>query len=241
MPPLAAGDVDDLLATTLNGFPQLPAGGPRRPGPVGPGAGRRAQLLRDGHRRDDGRNGEGRRPDQRPGRAAVARRRAGPRLPVLLRAAAAPRARLRRPEGHPGDPGRGGTADADGDLASACGARRGPRRTICRGSRTWTWSRRARSATASRTRCSACGCGCTAARCRRPPRKWRARCSSTRSRGCRKRSRGRPRTWPTTPVLAYAGADGRRAQELRHHRDRLTRARHAARDWRAPRRRLASA
>ena len=41
MPPLAAGDVDELLAGSLTGFEQMPSADRGRHGQVGPGAGRR--------------------------------------------------------------------------------------------------------------------------------------------------------------------------------------------------------
>src|SRR5207237_9614301 len=49
---------------------------------------------------------------------SVARRRAEPLVPLLLRAAPPSRARLRCVEGHPRRALRGRAADADGDLAS---------------------------------------------------------------------------------------------------------------------------
>ena len=60
----------------------------------------------------------GRRSDQRPDGAALGRRRAQPLVPVLLRAAPAPRARLRRAQGHPRHPGGRGAAHAHRDLAA---------------------------------------------------------------------------------------------------------------------------
>jgi hypothetical protein len=51
----------------------------------------------------------------------------------LLRAAAASRARVRRAEGDPRNPGARGTADADRGRGSACDARPGLPRTTSRG------------------------------------------------------------------------------------------------------------
>ena len=68
---------------------------------------RRRQPRRTGHRRSD----------QRARGAPVAGRTARAAVRLLLRAAVAPRTRLRRVEGHPRDPCRGRRADADGDLS----------------------------------------------------------------------------------------------------------------------------
>ena len=112
---------------------------------------------------------------------------------LLLRTAPAPRARLRRAQGHSGNPRRGRSADAHGDFAAAAAdARldeglsvvaggRGPRRVA------------AESATASPTRCSASGSACTAARRRRPKTTLRAKCTVTRCRAFP--SRSRPWRW----------------------------------------------
>ena len=55
----------------------------------------------------------------RAGRAALARRAASSRVPVLLRVPAAPGARLRRAQGHPQHPRARGTAHADAHRATA--------------------------------------------------------------------------------------------------------------------------
>ena len=128
----------------------------RRPRRLRPRALRASwRSMREQRRRRDA--------DQRARGAARAGRRAGRALPLLLRAAPAPRARLRRAQGHPRHPGGGGAADADRDRAAAATARRARPRTTCRGSRTSIWSSRDRSATASPIRCCACGSACTAA------------------------------------------------------------------------------
>ena len=82
---------------------------------------------------------------------------------LLLRAAAAPCARLRRAQSDSRHPGRRRTGSRSPRLRSASSARLVRRRTTCRGSRTSISSPRGRSATASPIRCSASGCGCTAA------------------------------------------------------------------------------
>ena len=119
--------------------------------------------------------------DQRAGRAARARRPAGEAVRLLLRAAPAPRARLRRAQGDPRDPRRRRRPDADRDLPAPAAHARARRRTICRGSRTSTWSPRGRSATASPIRCCASGCGCTAAPTRADRRRSRARSAPLRA------------------------------------------------------------
>ena len=130
-------------------------------------------------------------------------------LHLLLRAAPASRARLRRAQGDPRHPRRGGTADAHRDRAFACSARRARRRTTCRGSRTSIWSACGRSATHSPIRCCACGCACTAGPSRR------ARISSQGSAALRARA----------PAAGRRAGARRRAPRRRpqvgHHRDRL--------------------
>ncbi len=113
------------------------------------------------HRGRDGRDAGGRppRPGQRRSRALL-----GPggrlvdALRLQLRAAPAPRARLRRAEGDPRDPLRSTNRSRSPRSRSAWGARRARPRTTCPGWRTWTWCRCTGSATASATRCCACGC-----------------------------------------------------------------------------------
>ncbi len=79
----------------------------------------------------------GHRSDQRPRRLRWARRRARRALPLQLRAAPAPRARLRRAQGDPRGARRRGAADAHDRSRSASSARRARPRTICPGCRTW--------------------------------------------------------------------------------------------------------
>ena len=76
----------------------------RLPGADGAERDRRAHRVRAGHRRHDGRDGTRRRSDQRSHGAPRPRQRARAVVPVLLRAAAAPRARLRRAQGDPRHP-----------------------------------------------------------------------------------------------------------------------------------------
>ncbi len=149
--------------------------------------------------RDHGR----RRRHERPRRAARRRRPAREPVRVLLRAAPAPRPRLRRPQGDSRNPGRRGRAHAHRDLPCACSARRGRRRTTCRGSKTWTSSPHARSATASPIRCCASGSACTAARRSRPTTMSRAKCTATRCRACRR----------AEPAMAMAAAGSGPAED----------------------------
>ena len=106
-------------------------------------------------------------------------------LQLLLRAAPAPGARLRRAQGDPRDSGRRRRADADRNLAAAAAHARLDEGlpVVARGRR--PGHRAGRSATASPIRCCASGCGCTAAR-RRPPKTTSpAKCTATRCRACR--------------------------------------------------------
>src|SRR5581483_432270 len=99
MPPLTAEDTLDMLgvATGHQGDHRRTRRH-ARPGPI---------------RRTRGR------PDRRARGAARARRPAVAPVQLLLRAAAAPRARLRRAQGDSRNPWRGGRAHADGNLAAA--------------------------------------------------------------------------------------------------------------------------
>ena len=187
MPPLAAGDVDDLLAPAWAGFEQLP---PADRDDLA----RSVQVLADGRssyatgpRRDDGPDGPRGRPDQRPGGAAVARGRAEPHLPLLLRAAAAPRPRLRRTEGHPRDSGGRRAAEPDRDLdpaAAHAGIHEGLP-VVARGRGPGDVA--AEALQLRRPAAARLGAAALPARRRPAPRTWRARSSSTRSRDCRRR------------------------------------------------------
>ena len=115
MPPLAAGDVDELLAGSLTGFEQMPSADRGRHGQVGPGAGRRRCSYASAIGEMMTQMGRGADPISA--------------LAALLSPDGAlnhacrfcyelrlPRARLRRAEGHPRDSGCRGAADADRDL-----------------------------------------------------------------------------------------------------------------------------
>ena len=139
---------------------------------------------------------------------------------LLLRAAPAPRARLRRAQGDSRNPRGRRRADAHRDLAPAAAhARLDEGLSVVargRGSRHVP----AEALHASPIRCCASGCACTAARPRRPKTTSRAKCTATRCRGCRGAPKSEPPK-PATPGRARV-RDGRRTA-VGDHRDRLTR------------------
>ena len=190
-------------------------------------AGRRADdaddLARTVQALADGRPGLRPRARRRARRDARARRRPGVSDPIsalaallapegrlaqalqlLLRAAPAPRARLRRAQGDPRDSRRRGRADAHRNLAAPAAHARIDEGlpVVARGRR--PGHRRGRSATASPIRCCASGCACTAARRRRPKTTSRAKCTATRCRACRS-SRNRASSREAAYAMASAG------------------------------------
>ena len=121
-----------LPAEPMASMPDLAARHPR--------AHRRPRRLRAGHGSRPWRSLGGADPDQRAGgRCSAPEAALTPRVTLLLRAAPAPRARLRRAQGHPRHPGGRGAADADRDRPAPAAHARARRRTTCPGSRTSTW------------------------------------------------------------------------------------------------------
>ena len=108
-------------------------------------------------------------------------------LPRVLRIPAAPRARLRRAQGHSRRARRDRAAEPDGDLAAPAahaGLDQGLS-VVARGRRPDHVA--AASATRSTIRCCGSTCGSTAAPCRRPTTRSCARSARTRRRVCRSR------------------------------------------------------
>ena len=178
------------------------------------GAHRRPRGLRPGDRRGDGPHGRCADPISALTGLLSADGVLEPLVPLLLRAAPASRARLRRAQGDPRHPRRGRAADAHRDLAAAAphagldeglslvARGRGPGRLA------------AEALQLHRSAAAAVGAAALPAGRRRPTTTSRARCSATRSPACRS---ARPRR----PRLRRRRSDAGGAKELGHYRDRL--------------------